>query len=80
MKRDYDAAIVCFRKAVKLDPKHAAAHANLGIALKGKGQVDEAIACYKKAIELDPKFAVARTSTRERRADGSRPGTSSPSS
>ena len=40
---------------------NAAVHANLGIALQGKGQVDEAIACYKKGIELDPKLAVART-------------------
>ncbi len=46
-----------FQAAVAAAPANAAAHNNLGIALKDKGQLDEAIACYKKAIELDPKFA-----------------------
>ena len=32
-------------------------HLDLGVALKGKGQLDEAIACYQKAIALDPKDA-----------------------
>ena len=54
-----DEAIACFRKAIELDPKLAAAHNNLGDALADKGQLDEAIACCKKAIELDPKFAPA---------------------
>jgi tetratricopeptide (TPR) repeat protein len=58
-KRDYDAAIACFRRATELDPKFTSAHFNLGNALRGKGKADEAIACYKKAIELDPKFAQA---------------------
>ena len=59
IKRDYDEAIACFRKAIELDPKDAMAHNNLGDALRQKGQVDEAIACYRKAIELDPKYAAA---------------------
>ena len=58
-KRDYEGAIACFRKALELDPKYANAHANLGNALKAKGQVDEAVACYQKAIALDPKYASA---------------------
>jgi eukaryotic-like serine/threonine-protein kinase len=57
-KRDYDGAIACFRKLVELEP-FASAHANLGNALLGKGQLDEAIACYQKAIKLDPKLAYA---------------------
>ena len=48
-------------KAIELDPKDAVAHANLGIALNGKGQVDEAIASFMKAIELDPKNAPAHS-------------------
>ena len=51
--------MVAGREEVRLKPGSALAHANLGIALKDKGQVDEAIACYRKAIELDPKFARA---------------------
>ena len=56
-KGDLDEAIACFQKAVELDPKYAAAHNNLGNALRTKGQVDEAVACYQKAVELDPKNA-----------------------
>jgi tetratricopeptide (TPR) repeat protein len=33
------------------------AHNNLGIALRGKGQIDKAIAEHRRAIELDPKLA-----------------------
>ncbi len=61
VKRDYDEAIACFRKAIDLDPKNAYGHHNLGVALKGKGQVDEAIACFQKAIALDPKYAKAHS-------------------
>jgi eukaryotic-like serine/threonine-protein kinase len=50
-------AIAAGRKAIELDPKHALAPYNLGIALAAKGQFDEAIACYRTAIELDPKHA-----------------------
>jgi tetratricopeptide (TPR) repeat protein len=45
--------------AVAAAPDNHAAHNNLGVALKAKGDVDGAIACYRKAIELDPKFAGA---------------------
>src|SRR5262245_6354539 len=50
-----------FQAAVAAAPGNAAAHNNLGIALKDKGQVAEAIACYQKAIALDPKLAQAHT-------------------
>jgi tetratricopeptide (TPR) repeat protein len=52
-------AIACYRKAIDIDPKHAWAHYNLGVALKAKGKVEEAIACFRKAIDLDPKYALA---------------------
>jgi tetratricopeptide (TPR) repeat protein len=59
IKRDYGAAIACFRRAIELDPKYTTAHYNLGIALYGKGQMDEAIASYRKAIALDRQYAWA---------------------
>ena len=60
-KGQLDEAIACFRKAIELDPKNAAAHIALGNCLHAKGQSDEAIACYQKAIELDPKKAEAHS-------------------
>jgi tetratricopeptide (TPR) repeat protein len=59
VKRDYDAAIVCFRQVIALNPRDAGAHFNLGLALSNKGKVDEAIACFQKASALDPKDATA---------------------
>jgi tetratricopeptide (TPR) repeat protein len=53
-------AIECYRTAIALDPKSAAARSNLGAALHRKGKVDEAIACFRKAIALDPKYAAAQ--------------------
>ena len=46
-------------EAVRLDPKHAKAHTNLGSALLAKEDLDGAVASYKEAIRLDPKFAMA---------------------
>jgi tetratricopeptide (TPR) repeat protein len=51
-----------FQAAIATAPANAAAHNNLGSALKDKGQVDEAIDWFKKAIKLDPKLANARVS------------------
>jgi Tfp pilus assembly protein PilF len=59
VKRDYDRAIACFRKAIAAEPKDAKAHTNLGAALKAKGDVGGAITCYRRAIALDPKLAPA---------------------
>jgi tetratricopeptide (TPR) repeat protein len=58
-KRDYDAAITCFRQVIELTPEEGRAHYNLANALRGKGQVDEAISCFQKAIDLDPNHAEA---------------------
>ena len=52
----HDEAIAELHKAIELDPKYAAAHANLGVVLNGLGRHDEAIAELHKAIELDPKL------------------------
>jgi tetratricopeptide (TPR) repeat protein len=55
-----DAAIACYRKALALDPKNAAAHNNLGSVLcDGKRDYDAAIACFRAVITLDPKYATA---------------------
>jgi tetratricopeptide (TPR) repeat protein len=48
-------------EAIRLDPKNAKAHYNLGNALRVKGDPPGAIAAYREAIRLDPKFVQART-------------------
>jgi serine/threonine-protein kinase len=55
-----DEAIACCKKAIALDPKYAAAHANLGVTLwEDKRDYDAAIVCFRTAIALEPKFAGA---------------------
>jgi tetratricopeptide (TPR) repeat protein len=46
-----------YREAIRLDPKYALPHDNLGIALERKGDFDGALAEHKEAIRLDPKYA-----------------------
>ena len=58
-KGNYDEAIACYKKAIKLNPDFVMAYGNLGIAYYSKGNYDKAIACYEKAIELNPDFADA---------------------
>jgi serine/threonine-protein kinase len=47
-------AVALCEEAVKLDPLHAAYHANLGNVLASLGQLEEAGAAYRKALELQP--------------------------
>ncbi len=61
-KGQLDDALLCFRKAVEVNPTYAPAHTNLGAFLCDvKGDYDGAVACFRKAIELDPKWVMART-------------------
>jgi tetratricopeptide (TPR) repeat protein len=52
-----DEAIAQYQKALQINPDHAQAHYNLGIALLEKDRVDEAIVQYQKALETDPDSA-----------------------
>jgi tetratricopeptide (TPR) repeat protein len=54
-----DEAIVCFRRAVDLDPGLARAHANLGSALLIQGRPDEAMIHLRSAERLNPALADA---------------------
>ena len=64
--QNYDAAIASYEKAIKLEPKAAAAYNLLGMAYRFKynqlGQPElreKEIAAFKKAAELDPRFWMA---------------------
>ena len=58
-----------FEQALRAKPDHpklsewlAAAHLNLGRALKQKGKLDEAAQHYRQAIAADPRLAAAHNS------------------
>jgi len=56
---DLDAAIKECQEAIRLDPKYAQAHKNLGRLWAEENKLDEAIKEFKAAIQLDPKEAEA---------------------
>jgi tetratricopeptide (TPR) repeat protein len=48
-----------YKEAIRLDPKEAKAHNNLGLPLYKQGDLVGAVACFKEALRLDPKLAPA---------------------
>jgi Flp pilus assembly protein TadD len=48
-----DDAIVCFREAVRLDPRFSEFHSSLALALSGRGEFREATEHYQEAIRLN---------------------------
>src|SRR5260370_34048433 len=53
LKRYFDAENCC-RRAIRLEPRYAEAHYNLGLALESQGKSDAALVAYEKAAELKP--------------------------
>jgi tetratricopeptide (TPR) repeat protein len=49
------------RQAIKLAPKVALYHYNLGSALFAEDDLDGALKCFRQAVRLDPRFADAFT-------------------
>jgi len=56
---DLEAAISHSGRAVKLQPDHAGALSNLGLAYAETDREEQAIDCYRKALDLDPQFSRA---------------------
>jgi tetratricopeptide (TPR) repeat protein len=56
---DLDTALVCYQKAVELDPSLAIAYNDIGVIYESKGWNDRAKAAYGKAVDLDPSLASA---------------------
>ena len=52
-----DDAIHHCKRAVQIDPNHASAWNQLGLALLAKGRTDEAADCFSKSVALDPSDA-----------------------
>ena len=51
---DQDAAMACYRRAVRMQPDLVAAHQNLGYLFFNFGEPDEALAHYEQALRLAP--------------------------
>lgn len=56
---DYRNAISCFEKAVKINPRYAAAHFFTGYSKDALGQYPEAIEAYRQAVRIEPYFVEA---------------------
>lgn len=54
-----DQALALLRRAVELDPSHAAAHHNLGSLYRDRGEGQAALGAYREAARLEPLFAEA---------------------
>jgi len=59
--RDYDHAVVCFRKAIALKPDYFVAMDNLGTTFFEKQQYDSALVWFRQAVKINPKFESAYT-------------------
>ncbi|BAM91622.1 conserved hypothetical protein [Bradyrhizobium oligotrophicum S58] len=55
-RRDHSGAAVAYRKALALNPGHAEAALNLGIALQESGDADAAMPFYRTAYRLRPQM------------------------
>jgi predicted O-linked N-acetylglucosamine transferase (SPINDLY family) len=51
-----DAAIEQHRRAIRLNPRNANAHAMLGLALQERGELAQAVASQRRALALDPSL------------------------
>ena len=60
--KEHDQAVICFQKAVEIDPNSAIDYANIGVNLKekGEGEKEEAVSMFKKALSMDPTIGFAR--------------------
>ncbi|MHC4532919.1 MAG: tetratricopeptide repeat protein [Planctomycetota bacterium] len=56
---EYDQAILCFDKTIKIKPKFAPAYCNRGTCYYEKGEYEQAIGDFTKALELNPKLTDA---------------------
>lgn len=57
--RQFEAAVNCYKKALKIMPDYAQAHFNMGAAYQAMGDHDRGIGCYQSAIKIDPNYADA---------------------
>lgn len=56
---DYKNALICYRRALELEPKNSKIHCNLGYLYWGMGKLDEAIKEYNLSIKYDSTYDIA---------------------
>lgn len=54
LEKDYDLAIVDFKRALERDPKHYDAMSDLGVAHEAMGAKKEALEAYRQALAVNP--------------------------
>ncbi|MDF1794589.1 MAG: methyltransferase domain-containing protein [Thalassobaculaceae bacterium] len=57
--RRYLEAAEAYREVIRLKPKLADVHNNLGVSLKAAGHVADAIPCFRRAVRLKPDYLSA---------------------
>lgn len=56
-RKKHHLAIEAFKRAVQIDPGHAAAYNRWGVSLDAQGDYDEAVAAYTTALAIDQNLA-----------------------
>jgi len=59
-KRDLTCAVAAFKHALRLEPKSAEAHFDLGLVRQSQEMPDEAISEFRLALQYDPRLLQAR--------------------
>jgi len=62
---EYDAAVACYKRALRVHPDYYDALHNMGIALEGLGRCEDAHQMFEAAIEADPDLPEAYLSVAE---------------
>ncbi len=55
----HDEAMVCYNKAVEINPQHSEAVYHKGRTLAQLGNYDDAIECYNNALKINPQYSEA---------------------
>ena len=51
--KQFDEAIDCYKRALKINPRLADAHSNIGNALQEKGDIEGSLKSYQSALKID---------------------------
>mgnify|MGYP001335758520 CR=1 FL=1 len=58
-QKNFDKAVINYKKSIEINPDYAEGHNNLGSALYKLGKFNEAIDSYQRAIKIKPDFVEA---------------------